>query len=77
MGRHMSGFFLDVFDSSGMTRSATVTLHQINAGQIGWRAVLLLDSGLPLVLEGHAPDAGAVEDDLRRMVRVTLRSDIG
>jgi hypothetical protein len=63
----MSGYSVEVIDGKGATLTAVVTLLQLHTGQIEWRAVLWSDSCPLRIMEGQSSDAGAVEDDLRRL----------
>ncbi|AHX16161.1 hypothetical protein CH75_05850 [Dyella jiangningensis] len=61
------GYSIEIIDGSGQALTAVVTMLELQSGEIEWRAVLWSKECPLRILEGLAPDAGAVEDQIRCM----------
>jgi len=68
----MSGFCIDLVDSSGAQCVADVSLIRTFAGEIAWRAILWSKDRPSRSIDGYSLDAGTVEDDIRRVVASEL-----
>ena len=63
----MSGFCIELVDSSGAQCVADVSLIRTFTGEIAWRAILWSKDRPNRSIDGCSSDAGAVEDDIRRI----------